>query len=222
MNTGIQDAFNLGWKLAAVLQGWGGTRLLASYEAERRPVAVRNTNRAADSYLNARDAFMVDPRIDDEGAEGDRVRVEWTPKVRAAGLHQHSIAGAQLDPAYVNSPICVVEDAIDPERARLDYKPAAGGGHRAPHAWMKDGRSTLDLLDPTGFVLFDFGGETSALVAAAKSRGVPLKTLRIEDPDAAALFETKLVLIRPDGIVAWRGDAPPADASEMIDHIRGA
>jgi 2-polyprenyl-6-methoxyphenol hydroxylase-like FAD-dependent oxidoreductase len=222
MNTGIHDAFNLGWKLAAVLQGWGGDHLLASYEIERRPVAVRNTNRAADSYLNARDAFMVDPRIDDEGPEGDRVRVEWTPKVRAAGLHQHSIAGAQLDPAYVNSPICVVEDTTDPERARLDYKPAAGGGHRAPHAWMKDGPSTLDLLDPNGFVLFDFGGESDRLVAAAKLRGVPLTAKRIEDAGAAELFEKKLVLVRPDGIVAWRGDTIPADPLALIDCVRGA
>jgi hypothetical protein len=221
MNTGIQDAFNLGWKLAAVLQGWGGARLLASYETERRPVAMRNTNRAADSYLNARDAFMVDPRIDDEGAEGDRVRVEWTPKLRAAGLHQHSIAGAQLDPAYVNSPICVVEDATDPERARLDYTPAAGGGHRAPHAWMKDGRSTLDLLDPNGFVLFDFGGDGTPLIAAAKSCGVPLKPVRIDDAGAAALFERKLALIRPDGIVAWRGDSAPTDPTALIDRVRG-
>ena len=222
MNTGIQDAFNLGWKLAAVLQGWGGERLLASYETERRPVAVRNTNRAADSYLNARDAFMVDPRIDDGGAEGDRVRVEWTPKVHAAGLHQHSIAGAQLDPSYVNSPICIVEDKTDPERARLDYRPAAGGGHRAPHVWMKDGRSTLDLLDPNGFVLLDFGSDPVPVAAAAKSRGMPLKTVPIEDPGAAALFERKLVLIRPDGIVAWRDDAPPIDTVGLIDRARGA
>jgi 2-polyprenyl-6-methoxyphenol hydroxylase-like FAD-dependent oxidoreductase len=222
MNTGIQDAFNLGWKLAAVLQGWGGGHLLASYEAERRPVAVRNTNRAADSYLNARDAFMVDPRIDDEGAEGERVRLEWTPKVRAAGLHQHSIAGAQLDPAYVNSPICAIEAETDPDSDKLHYKPNAGGGHRAPHTWMKDGRSTLDLADPNGFVLLDFGGGGAPIVDAAKHRSVPLKVSRVTDPSAAALFEKKLVLVRPDGIVAWRGDAPPADPLALIDRVRGA
>src|SRR5262249_26546164 len=130
--------------------------------------------------------------------------------------------GAQLDPSYVNSPICLVEDTTDPERARLDYRPAAGGGHRAPHVWMKDGRSTLDLLDPNGFVLFDFGGDAAPVAAAAKSRAMPLKTVRIEDSGAAALFERKLVLVRPDGIVAWRGDAPPQDAVALIDLARGA
>jgi hypothetical protein len=222
MNTGIQDAFNLGWKLAAMIRGWGGPRLLESYESERRPIAVRNTNRAADSYLNARDAFMVDPRIDEEGPEGERVRAEWTPKVRAAGLHQHSIAGAQLDPAYVGSPICATPDPAEDNPDKLTYRPSAGPGHRAPHAWMADGRSTLDLADPNGFVLLDFGGNAVPLISAAGLRGVPLTTKRIRDPAAAALYGTKLALIRPDGIVAWRGDAPPADATGLIDRIRGA
>jgi 2-polyprenyl-6-methoxyphenol hydroxylase-like FAD-dependent oxidoreductase len=222
MNTGIQDAFNLGWKLAAALQGWAGERLLASYEIERRPVAERNTNRAADSYLNARDAFMVDARIDDEGPEGDRVRVEWTPKVRAAGLHQHSIAGAQLDPAYVNSPICAVEDATDPERDRLSFTPNAGPGHRAPHTWLADGSSTLDLIDPSRFVLLNFGGDAGPLVAAAKTRNVPLGVIDVADQNAARLYAKKLVLVRPDGIVAWRGDAAPADPLAIVDLVRGA
>jgi 2-polyprenyl-6-methoxyphenol hydroxylase-like FAD-dependent oxidoreductase len=221
MNTGIHDAFNLGWKLAAKIAGWGGKDLLASYEIERRPVAQRNTNRAGDSYLNARDAFMVDARIDDPGAEGERVRLEWTPKVRAAGLHQHSIAGAQLDPAYVNSPICAIEDDADPERSRLHYEPKALPGHRAPHVWMANGRSTLDLVDPTGFVLLAFGANDASIAAAARTRGVPLAVKTVDDPKAATLYEKKLVLVRPDGIVAWRGDAAPTDPLGLIDLVRG-
>ncbi len=174
MNTGIQDAFNLGWKLAAALDGWAGPRLLASYEAERRPVAVRNTNRAGDSYLNAREAFMVDPRIDEDGPEGEAVRAEWAPKVRAAGHHQHSIAGAQLDPAYVGSPVCAAEDETEAERDRLRYTPSAGPGHRTPHAWLADGRSMLDLADPARFVLLRFrAADPAPLEAAARERGVP-------------------------------------------------
>jgi 2-polyprenyl-6-methoxyphenol hydroxylase-like FAD-dependent oxidoreductase len=222
MNTGIHDAFNLGWKLAAVMEGWGGDRLLASYEIERRPVAVRNTNRAGDSYLNARDAFMVDPRIDDAGSEGDRVRVEWTPKVRAAGLHQHSIAGAQLDPAYVNSPICAVEDATDPERDRISFTPNAGPGHRAPHTWLADGKSTLDLVDPSRFVLLNFGADPAQLVAAAKMRDLPLGVVAVAEESAARCYAKKLVLVRPDGIVAWRGDTVPADPLAVVDLVRGA
>ena len=87
---------------------------------------------------------------------------------------------------------------------------------------MKDGRSTLDLADPNGFVLLDFGGGGAPIVDAAKHRSVPLKVSRVTDPSAAALFEKKLVLVRPDGIVAWRGDAPPADPLALIDRVRGA
>jgi len=222
MNTGIQDAFNLGWKLAATIEGWGGENLLASYEIERRPVAQRNTNRAADSYLNARDAFMVDPRVDDEGPEGERARIEWTPKVRAAGLHQHSIAGAQLDPAYVNSPICAVEDATDPERDKLSYTVNSGPGHRAPHACLPDGRSTLDLVDPSRFVLLNFGDNSATILDAARRRSVPLGVIDVTDEAAARLYERKLVVVRPDGIVAWRGDTPPAEPIALVDCIRGA
>ena len=223
MNTGIQDAFNLGWKLAAALDGWAGDGLLASYEAERRPIAERNTNRAGDSYLNAREAFMVDPRIDDDGPEGDAVRAEWAPKVRDAGLHQHSIAGAQLDPAYAGSPVCAAEDELEAGQDRLSYTPVAGPGHRTPHAWLADGRSTLDLVDPERFVLLTFGdADTSPIVEAARDRRVPLKIVAVADAEAAALYQHKLVLIRPDGIVAWRGDAPPADPAALIDRVRGA
>ncbi len=223
MNTGIQDAFNLGWKLAAMLAGWGGARLLASYEAERRPVAERNTNRAGDSYLNAREAFMVDPRIDEDGPEGDAVREAWRPKVRAAGHHQHSIAGAQLDPAYVGSPICAAEDETEAERDRLSYTPSAGPGHRTPHAWLADGRSTLDLVEPERFVLLSFGGADGAFLAsAAQQRNVPLQIKTVNDLATATLYQCRLVLVRPDGIVAWRGDAPPTNPLGLIDRVRGA
>ncbi|HEX9836222.1 MAG TPA: FAD-dependent monooxygenase [Alphaproteobacteria bacterium] len=224
MNTGIQDSFNLGWKLAAALRGWAGDGLVPSYEAERRPVAVRNTNRAADSYLNARDAFMVDARIDDPGPEGDRTRTEWAPKVRAAGLHQHSIAGAQLDPAYVGSPICADENETAGERDKLAYTPAAGAGHRAPHVWLADGRSTLDLVDPEGFVLLRFGNaprDGAAILDAAARRRVPLRAVDVPDEAAARLYGAPLVLVRPDGMVAWRG-AAPADPLALIDLVRGA
>jgi 2-polyprenyl-6-methoxyphenol hydroxylase-like FAD-dependent oxidoreductase len=224
MNTGIQDSFNLGWKLAAALRGWAGDGLVPSYEAERRPVAVRNTNRAADSYLNARDAFMVDARIDDPGPEGDRTRTEWAPKVRAAGLHQHSIAGAQLDPAYVGSPICADEKETTAERDKLAYTPAAGAGHRAPHVWLADGRSTLDLVDPEGFVLLRFGNaprDGGAILDAAARRRVPLRAVDVPDEAAARLYGAPLVLVRPDGMVAWRG-AAPADPLALIDLVRGA
>ena len=102
------------------------------------------------------------------------------------------------------------------------YRPR--GRARAPHVWLADGRSTLDLFG-RGFVLLCLGGDsagTAALEAAARTVGMPLETIHLDDDAVAAAYERKLVLVRPDGHVAWRSDRPPADAAEIIDRIRGA
>jgi hypothetical protein len=102
--------------------------------------------------------------------------------------------------------------------------PTTRPGTRAPHAWLADDRSTLDLFGD-GFTLLRLGPqppEAGALIAAAKARGVPLRDTALPDPDIAALYETRLVLVRPDGHVAWRGDESPADPEAIVDRIRGA
>jgi hypothetical protein len=89
---------------------------------------------------------------------------------------------------------------------------------------LKDGRSTLDLFGK-GFVLLQIGSpvaDASRLVDAAASAKVPLQIIALNEPDVVALYEKKLVLVRPDGHVAWRGDAVPADARALIDKVRGA
>lgn len=224
MNTGIQDAFNLGWKLAAALGGWAGEGLLASYEAERRPIAIRNTNRSANNYLAARKLFVMDPRIDADGPEGDRARAACSAQVRAELEQKYSYA-AQIDLAYAGSPICAAADpAVASPSAGKGFVPPAGPGCRAPHAWLAGGRSTLDLCDPQRFVLlrFDAGCEVTALEAAANQRGVPLALAEVSDAAAARAYVMPLVLLRPDGIIAWCGESLPADALELIDRVRGA
>ena len=113
--------------------------------------------------------------------------------------------------------------AAPPDEAG-DYVPSARPGSRAPHAWLRDGQSILDLFG-RGFVLLRFGADApdgAALTAAAAARGVPLETATVEETEAAALYERRLVLIRPDGHVAWRGDTLPGDAGALIDRVRGA
>jgi hypothetical protein len=108
--------------------------------------------------------------------------------------------------------------------ARLTYTQTARPGHRAPHVWLAPGQSTLDLFG-RGFVLLRFGdrrGEEAALVEAAAARRVPMTVRDIANEAAAALYERRLVLVRPDGHVAWRGDEVPADAARVIDTVRGA
>ena len=123
-----------------------------------------------------------------------------------------------------NSPICVPDGTQPTPDDISDYVPAARPGHRAPHAWLADGRSILDLFG-RGFRLLDFGaaaGASDPLVAAANAKGVPIAVSRIDDPAIAKLYERKLVLVRPDGHSAWRGDAAPADPASVIDTVRGA
>ena len=221
MNTGIGDAVDLGWKLAAVLQGWGGENLLAAYDAERRPIGLRNVRMATAFYL-AHGEFADDMAAIEEDSEAGRaLRARLSDSLTKNVGRMFRTAGLQLGYNYQPSPICVADGAPpadDPET----YIPSAQPGCRAPHVWLSDGRSILDLFG-RGFVLLRFAEAASgALEDAAKARRVPLAVVDIEEPDAAALYERRLVLVRPDGHVAWRGDAPPADAPALIDRVRGA
>ncbi len=102
--------------------------------------------------------------------------------------------------------------------------PSARPGARAPHAWLDDGRSVLDLYGH-GFVLLRLGegaSDAAEIVAAAGRRRVPLTVVALTEPAVVQLYERSLVLVRPDGHVAWRGDTPPADPVAVIDRVRGA
>jgi hypothetical protein len=224
MNTGIADAVDLGWKLAATLQGWGGPALLDSYDAERRPVGHRNVTmttgffRAQDSYGGSLAA------IDDDSDEGRSVRERLGEKlVQDVGAMFRTI-GLQIGYRYEDSPICIPDGTPEPPDKPEAVIPSARPGMRAPHVWLRDGHSILDLF-ARDFVLLRFGDDApdgGALAADAAARRVPLAIATVDEPDAAALYERKLVLVRPDGHVAWRGDALPADAGALIDRVRGA
>jgi hypothetical protein len=108
----------------------------------------------------------------------------------------------------------------DPEKFVASARPGA----RAPHVALKDGSSTLDLYG-RGFVLARFGEEAPEdrkLVEAATARGVPIRVEAVDHAEAAAIYETRLVLVRPDGHVAWRGNNAPSDPMAVIDRVRGA
>jgi hypothetical protein len=95
---------------------------------------------------------------------------------------------------------------------------------RAPHLWLKDGRSILDLFG-RNFTLLHFGDAAQdghAIVSAAAARRMPLTTVSLDDETARALYERRLVLVRPDGHVAWRGDTLLADPGVILDRARGA
>jgi len=221
MNTGIGDAVDLGWKLAAVLQGWGGGSLLASYDSERRPVGLRNVRMATAFHL-AHGAFSGDmAAIEDISEAGEALRRRIGEGLSKNVGRMFRTAGLQLGYRYEASPICVSDDAPPPDDPEI-YIASPQPGSRAPHAWLADGRSILDLFG-RNFVLLKFGqAETTALQQAAAACDLPLTVTSLDEPEAAAIYERRLVLVRPDGHVAWRGDSLPADASALLDRVRGA
>ncbi|MFA5490497.1 MAG: FAD-dependent monooxygenase, partial [Candidimonas sp.] len=154
MNTGIQEAVDIGWKLQGLLQGWAGPKLLPSYEVERRPIAERNTSFSTQNFKAWQDTPEPDAVCDDT-PEGAAVRAAIGKRLRDSTRVEWESMGLQLGHRYENSPICVPDGtAPTPDDFRL-YVPTARPGSRAPHAWLKDGRSTLDLFGEC-FVLLHF------------------------------------------------------------------
>jgi 2-polyprenyl-6-methoxyphenol hydroxylase-like FAD-dependent oxidoreductase len=224
MNTGLSDAVDLGWKLAATIDGWGGPDLLASYDAERRPVGLRNVAMTTGFYL-AHDQFAGGlAAIEDDSGDGQRLRSEIGDRIeRDIGAMFRTI-GLQLGYRYEDSPICLPDGSDAPPDKADAYIPSARPGARAPHVGLRDGRSILDLFGH-GFTLLQFNNEApdgATLQAAAAARGVPLRSVAVPGAEAASLYERRLALVRPDGHVAWRGDTLPGDLIQVMDRVRGA
>jgi hypothetical protein len=225
MNMGIQDSVDLGWKLEAMVHGWGGPRLLESYGIERRPVAIRNVNEATGNLRR-----MLKPRDEkppkeafEPGRAGDAARRKFGDAYTEMMKREWFTIGIHLGYRYEGSPVVVPDGTPEPEDTVSTYEQTARPGHRAPHVWIGEGKSTLDLFG-LGFVLLRFTPDTStvAIEAAAKARGVPLQVVDMDHAEAKRIYERKLVLVRPDGHVAWRGDTAPTDAPALIDTVRGA
>jgi 2-polyprenyl-6-methoxyphenol hydroxylase-like FAD-dependent oxidoreductase len=222
MNTGIQDAVDLSWKLAATLQGWGGPHLLSSYDAERRPVGHRNVREAAANFRRMTSP-QPGPLLLEATPEGEKFRQRLGAEFSAIMRHEWFTLGVHLGYRYAGSPICWPDGSEPPPDEPNRYVPSTVPGCRAPHVWLAPGCSTLDLFG-RGFALLGFGADpadVAAMETVAGTRGMPLAYTPIDHAAAARLYERKLVLVRPDGHVAWRGDRV-ADPLALIDRIRGA
>ncbi len=224
MNTGMDDTSNLSWKLAALVQGWGGPDLLQSYQTERRPVAERNTIAARD--LNKQLASLdVSPAVEQDTDVGERARAAVNAHLKGFGEEFASI-GVQLGARYDGSPI-IAADGAPPPDDYVRYTPSSVPGGRTPHCWLGAGRGRGDSLFDhlgRGFTLLRLGSrapDAAAIVAAAAQRRVPLKVLDVPGDEARDLYRRDLALIRPDQYVAWRGNEPPADADRLLAQLTG-
>lgn len=219
MNTGIGDAADLAWKLQAVLEGWGGEALLDSYEAERKPVAIRN------SLLSAANSDRIDmvmaeapEHIGEASAQGEAARARLRQRIVWMS-RQFNSAGVHLGYRYVDSPVVVPDGTPEPPDDPNQVVPSTWPGSRLPHEWLPDGRSTLDLTGP-GFTLLGAAMEAEAprLLAALRAAGMPVQALRC---DAPVLGGPQLILVRPDGHVGWRGPGDPAEAAAIAARLAG-
>jgi len=214
-NTAVEDAVNLGWKLAAVLKGRAAPGLLASYEIERKPLAIRNTTyakRFADSLGN----FQPVPEIEDDTAAGAAARAAAGAYLEAHGRAEFNIPGITFGGRYDGSPAIVGDGSAPPPEAANTYTPSACPGGRPPHAWLPDGRSLFDLfaLDWTLLCL----GETA--IAAERARQQDLHVVKLPSGALRSLYGAGFALIRPDQIVAWRGNDATA-ALRALEYLRG-
>jgi 2-polyprenyl-6-methoxyphenol hydroxylase-like FAD-dependent oxidoreductase len=221
MNTGIDDAANLGWKLAAVLQGWGGAGLLDSYEIERRPIGIRNTNAGRRLGISVMHV-PIDAAIEEDSEAGAAARQRATDHLGDFRPEFDSL-GIQLGARYDGSPIIFADGTAPPRDDPDTYVPSACPGGRAPHFWMQDRSSVFDHFG-RGFTLLGFRDATNearVLAMAAAKRGVPLKLVAQTMPAARDLYARDLAIIRPDQHVAWRGNRLPEDCDALIARLTG-
>ncbi|MFI7546111.1 FAD-dependent monooxygenase [Actinoplanes sp. NPDC049599] len=214
MNTGAGDAVDLGWKLAALINGYGGPALLDSYEAERRPVGLRNMAMSR-SHLDVHFQHM-------------RLRQENAPAAQLAEFltaqpGENTYEGIYLDYRYHDSPLVWADGTPEPPAEPLRYRPSTWPGARPPSLLLADGTQLFDRFGPE-FTLVDTAGDGRAepLLAAAGERGLPVRHVVIQEPRVRELWERDLVLVRPDQHVAWRGDTVGDDPAAVIDRVRGA
>ncbi len=215
MATGIEEAVNLAWKLTAQLQGWGGPRLLDSYTDERHAIARRTVELSTRAYRN-----IASIPGWTHGQAPNAVLEEWRSHLDRYTIPDH----VKMQYTYENSPICVLDGTPAPDPEPKIFAPSSRPGSRAPHIWLSDGRAIFDHFDE-GFTLLRFGDSApsgESLLSAARARGLPIHEAVIPDAGAAAMYVKPLVLVRPDGHVAWRADAAPAEPLGVIDRIRGA
>jgi 2-polyprenyl-6-methoxyphenol hydroxylase-like FAD-dependent oxidoreductase len=214
LNTGLGDAVDLGWKLAAVLDGWGGPALLDSYEQERRPIHTQVIDNAA-ANMSVLSNELLAANLDDDDTAGERARADAGARIQETKTAEFHALDLVLDLTLDSSPVIVADEDTSPD--------GASAGSRLPHTWLEPGVSLYDRLG-TGLTLLALDGEpgsAAAIEQAAKHRGVPITVLDLSGHRLRDRYGADLVLVRPDQYVAWRGDHAPDDPLTLVDRVRG-
>lgn len=220
LNTGIGDAVDLGWKIAARLQGWGGDGLLDSHESERRPLHARVIEAAAANNA-ALSADLIRAAADAPGATAETARAAVSQTIHQMKVAEYFSLDLVLGHRYTSSPVISDQDTSEPGAEHGLWATRVRSGGRLPHVWLKPGFSTLHCVGTTFTLLALGSADTSAFDQAAEKVGVPLSTVDLRQYDLGAKLGAELVLVRPDHHVAWHGASAPADTNELLQHVTG-
>ena len=212
MNSGVGDAVDLSWKLAATLQGWGGPRLLSSYGIERRQIGARNVEASRHASAGRRAwRAAYKSNIRDKTPEGAATRANLARIADVEQRKSNEMIGAELGYRYEDSPIVWPEAGDAPEPNFMKYEPTSWPGARLPHVWLSDGTALHDRIGD-GYTLLRLAGaqaDSAALVHAFARYGAPLTVLDIDENRPRDVYGYDLLLLRPDLHVVWRGSQLP-------------
>ena len=226
MNTGIWDAADLGWKLAAVLNGWGGEALLDSVE-ERRLIARQNRDAA---FSNMMERFEIEGLIQAQAAEHDLnapdnqpIRDEIIRVIQRVGNAENECWGIEYGFRYLGSNILVVEqeESEAPIFDKLKAVPSSWPGTRLPHFFLNDGSALFDRLGKE-FTLIALGkAETKPFETAANQMSLPLTVLKLSNDEKLAELGSRYLLVRPDQHIAWSSSNLPEDCAAIFTTVSG-
>ncbi|MTD55522.1 FAD-dependent oxidoreductase [Amycolatopsis pithecellobii] len=220
-NTGIGDAVDLGWKLAATLQGWGGAGLLDSYEHERRPFAQRAIA-AATANMAVLTPELASPHLTEPGEAGRIARQDAAAAVRRTKTQEFSTLGFVLGTGCPDSPIVVADDGPAPSSEISVYRPSSAPGMRLPHVWLGPTTSLYDELGP-GLTLITTDGlpVPQEWRKAADFHRIPWTELAVAQPGYREHVGVRHLLVRADHVIAWRGDVLPDRPDQLLESVLG-
>jgi hypothetical protein len=165
----------------------------------------------------------LSPEVERLDAIGEAARAAAGQLAYALDVEQQCCGGLNFGYFYKDSPIIAYDAEPQPDYTMRDFTSSTVPGCRAPHLWLGDGRSLYDALGP-GYTLIrtDPAVQVCGVVEAASQRKLPLSILDVDRTIARPLYQHKLVLVRPDQHVAWRGAQEPRVPLQLVDLVRGA
>ena len=223
MNSGVGDAIDLSWKLAATIRGWAGPRLLTSYEIERRQIGDRNVGASRYASIGRRKwrSFWT-PELHQNTPAGRLARDVFVGTADIEQRKTNEMIGAELGYRYVDSPI-ICDIPGGPEHLFREYRPSTWPGARLPNLWLDNGRPVQDII-PDGYSILRLGSteaEISQLEMALRARNAPVSVVDIPDRVARDVYGFDILLLRPDLHIVWRGNKAPDNAGEIADIATG-